>query len=73
MKLPALLFALSVSFFNLCLAQSKHDSAISKPNDKLLETALVKAGSNRASLEQVLQDVPENMKEGAVFLISYMP
>ncbi len=73
MKLPALLFALSVLFFNLCLAQSRYDSATSKPNDKLLETALAKAGSNRASLEKVLQDVPENMKEGAVFLISYMP
>ncbi|MGE8243399.1 MAG: hypothetical protein ACN6PD_11990, partial [Sphingobacterium sp.] len=73
MKLRSLFFALSLSLFNLCLAQSTDARVTAKQDDKTLEIALTKAGKNRASLEKVLKDVPNNMKEGAVFLISYMP
>ncbi|WP_223578316.1 transglutaminase-like domain-containing protein [Sphingobacterium sp. GVS05A] len=73
MKLRSLFFALSLSLFNLCLAQSTDARVTAKQDDKTLEIAFTKAGKNRASLEKVLKDVPDNMKEGAVFLISYMP
>jgi hypothetical protein len=39
----------------------------------LLDSALVKAGDNRGELEKLLAGVPASAKEGAAFLVSYMP
>lgn len=39
----------------------------------LLDTALLKAGSNRAELAKALKSVREDRKEGVAFLIAYMP
>ena len=73
MKLSLLFFALWVSVFNLCWAQSNPYAHISKQYHQPLEQALSKAGNNKASLQQVLNTVPNDMKDGAAFLIAYMP
>lgn len=41
--------------------------------NNLLDSALVKAGDNRAELEKALAETPKEQKEGMAFLISYMP
>lgn len=40
---------------------------------KLLDEALLKAGDNRAEMENALSQIPKDQREGMAFLIAYMP
>jgi hypothetical protein len=48
-------------------------SGIPEKYHVLLDSALVKAGANRAELERALASTPVSEKEGMAFLLSYMP
>ena len=43
------------------------------PSDAQVETALTRAGDNRAELSKALQEIEPEYREGLRFLIAYMP
>ena len=56
----------------VCVSCAKYPGVPEKYH-VLLDTALLKAGTNQAELEKALKDAAPEMKEGVAFLIAYMP
>ena len=56
----------------LCAACSDY-SGIPAKYHALLDSALNRAGDNRAELEKALREAPDGMKESMAYLIAYMP
>ncbi|HAF33713.1 MULTISPECIES: hypothetical protein [Sphingobacterium] len=59
-------------FFNVS-AQDFKLSSLPSQYQKPVKNALKAAGMNRTELEKVLANLPKEMREGAAFLIAYMP
>ncbi|PCE63756.1 hypothetical protein B7P33_10805 [Sediminicola luteus] len=55
-----------------CQSQSKYND-IPNRYHSLLDSSLIKAGSNTQEILKALNNVPKLQKEGMAFLISYMP
>ncbi|MDD7887370.1 transglutaminase-like domain-containing protein [Flavivirga sp. 57AJ16] len=66
------LFFLLITFYAFTACQSKYKD-IPDTYHTLLDTALIKAGSNTPQILKALTEAPKNQKEGMAFLISYMP
>ena len=72
MKSNRFLFTLGIFILLVSGCQSKYPGMPAMYHS-LLDSALVKAGSNAADIERVLTDIPKDQKEAAAFLIAYMP
>lgn len=70
---PLLACCLFTAYSLKSAAQSVHIDSLPVQYHKPIKNALANAGNNRKELEKVLQELPQEMKEGAAFLISYMP
>lgn len=56
----------------VCISCAKY-SGVPEKYHVLLDTALLRAGTNQAELEKALKNAAPEMKEGVAFLIAYMP
>ena len=56
----------------LCVACNDYKGIPAKYH-ALLDSALNRAGDNRAELEKALRDAPDGMKESMAYLVAYMP
>lgn len=59
--------------FSQVQAQRLNRTDIPNKYIKLVEESLNKAGANRNQIERFITDSPKEMKEGAAFLVAYMP
>jgi len=73
-KVFSLVFCcLSTAIFFKASAQDFKLSSLPSQYQKPVKNALKAAGMNRNELEKVLEKLPKEMREGAAFLIAYMP
>ncbi len=63
-------FILIILIFGACKVPILNSE---KKSDILIQSAILKAGSNADEIKTVMEKVPEKFYEAAVFMISYMP
>ena len=72
-KLTILFSTLCICVCMLLCAACSDYSGIPAKYHALLDSALNRAGDNRAELEKALREAPDGMKESMAYLIAYMP